>query len=88
MSTIRRTPAASGNPSGSPPRTDRRTRGRAEELVRSVNFVVLSTARTDRYGRYLADVFGIGMTGAAAVAAEEIYLNRKLLEEGSAGPYV
>ena len=58
-------------------------------MVRSVDFVVLSTARTDRYGRYLADVFyGIGMTRAAAVAAEEIYLNRQLLEEGSAGPYV
>ena len=54
-----------------------------------MDFVVLSTARDDRYGRYLADVFyGIGMTRAAAVAAEEIYLNRQLLEEGSAGPYV
>ena len=58
-------------------------------MVRSVDFVVLATARTDRYGRYLADVFyGIGVTDPTAVAAKGRYLNRQLLEEGLAGPYV
>ena len=54
-----------------------------------MDFVVLATARTDRYGRYLADVFyGIGVTDPTAVAAKGRYLNRQLLEEGLAGPYV
>jgi len=54
-----------------------------------VDFAVLATARTDRYGRYLADVFcDVGETGPAAVAAEGAYLNRQLLDEGLAGAYV
>jgi len=66
-----------------------RARDRVEELVRSVDSVVLATARTDRYGRYLADVFyGIGEPDPEAVAADGVYLNRQLLDEGLAGPYV
>ena len=70
-------------------RAGQRARDRVEELVRSVDFVVLATARTDRYGRYLADIFyGVGVTGPAAVAEKGTYLNRQLLEEGLAGAYV
>jgi len=70
-------------------RAGQRARDRVEELLRAVDFVVLATARTDRYGRYLADVFyGIGDTDPAAVAADGVYLNRQLLEEGLARPYV
>ena len=70
-------------------KSGQRARARVEELLQSVDFVVLATARTDRYGRYLADVFyGIGQPDPAAVAAEGVYLNRQLLEEGLAGPYV
>ena len=70
-------------------RAGQRARDRVEELIRSVDFVVLSTARTDRYGRYLAEVFcSIGVTDPAGVAAKGRYLNRQLLEEGLAGAYV
>ena len=66
-----------------------RARDRVQELVAGLDFVVLTTARTDRYGRYLADLFyGIGEPAPAVVAAEGVYLNRQLLEEGLAGPYV
>jgi len=70
-------------------RAGQRARDRVEELVRTVDFVILATARTDRYGRYLTDVFyGVDEPDPSAVAAKGVYLNRQLLEEGLARPYV
>ena len=70
-------------------RAGQRARDRVQELVAAVNFVVLTTTRTDRYGRYLADIFyGTGEPDPTVVAAEGVYLNRQLLKEGLAGPYV
>lgn len=42
-----------------------------------VAFVILTTTRADKYGRYLADVF-------YSKAGQEIFLNQKLLDEGRA----
>jgi endonuclease YncB( thermonuclease family) len=65
---------------------------RAREYVRhtlaDVDFVVLGTARTDRYGRYLADVFYLpGEADPHVVAADGVFLNRQLIEEGLAVRY-
>lgn len=53
-----------------------------------VPFVLISTRRTDTYGRYLADVKYLPeATDVAEVQAEGIYLNRRLLDEGLAVRY-
>ncbi len=54
------------------------------ELAR-VSFVVVKTFRPDKYDRYLADVFYLpGEHDAKKVAAEGLFLNRRLLAMGLA----
>ena len=61
---------------------------RVDELLRESPFIVMSTSRTDKYGRYVADVFYLPQEqDAAHVLRDGIYLNRQLLDEGLARPY-
>jgi hypothetical protein len=59
-----------------------------EELKRSP-FVVVKTHRPDKYDRYLADVFYLaGEHDPQVVLERGIFLNRRLLQEGLASPFV
>ena len=65
-----------------------RAHERVAQLLAGLPFIIVSTSRTDRYGRYLADVFYLPQTqDAARVLRNGIYLNRQLLDEGLARPY-
>ena len=66
----------------------RTARSFVEERLSEVEFVVLSTHRTDAYGRYLADVRYLpGEPDPHVVRKRGTYLNRQLLEERLARPY-
>lgn len=65
----------------------------ARDFVRhaldAVDFVVLTTFRTDTYGRYLADVLYLpGTSDPLVVRRKGIYLNRQLLDERLARRYL
>lgn len=49
-----------------------------ERELAKVPYITLTSSRSDKYDRYLADVFYGGATG------DEIYLNQRLLDEGLA----
>lgn len=52
--------------------------------------LVISTTKVDKYDRYLADVFYApnGVTDPEVIVSKGAYLNRQLLTEGLAVPYV
>ena len=50
-------------------------------------FVVISTRRTEIYGRYLADVKVLPGADPRAVLERGTYLNRQFLDEGLARHY-
>ena len=53
-----------------------------QDALAQVSFIVLSTYRTDTYGRYLADVRYLpGETDPVVVRDRGVYLNRQLLNE-------
>ncbi|MCA9407940.1 MAG: thermonuclease family protein, partial [Candidatus Omnitrophica bacterium] len=53
--------------------------------LKDCQFVVIKTYKTDKYARYLVDVFyQSGETDPNVVAREGAYLNSQLLEEGLA----
>ena len=65
-----------------------RVREAVIEMLAPVSFVVLTTSRTDKYDRYLADVFCLaGATTADEVLEHGVYLNQRLLDEGLAGKW-
>ena len=65
-----------------------RAREFAIDTLSQVDFIVLSTTRTDRYGRYLADIFYLpGEPDPGVVVADGNFLNRQLLEERHAVRY-
>ena len=65
-----------------------RVRQAVVEMLAPVSFVVLATSRTDKYDRYLADVFCLaGATTADEVLDHGVYLNQRLLDEGLAGKW-
>ena len=66
-----------------------RARDYVVEALTDAGEVVVSTTRTDRYGRYVADVFYLpGETDPWVVLSEGVYLNRRLLEERLARRYL
>jgi endonuclease YncB( thermonuclease family) len=65
-----------------------RTSAFVQDALGQVDFVVVKTARPDKYDRYLADVFYLpGEHDAGKVAAEGIYLNSHLLKAGLASAF-
>jgi endonuclease YncB( thermonuclease family) len=67
----------------------RQARAFVEEALGEVEFVVLSTHRSDKYDRYLADVFHRpGEQDPQRVLVDGLYLNRQLLDEGLARRWV
>ena len=59
------------------------------DALSQVSFVVLSTHRTDTYGRYLADLRYLpGETDPLIVRDRGVYLNRQLLDEHLAIRYL
>lgn len=66
----------------------RRARQFVTEALSQVTFVVVSTHRTDNYGRYLADVrYLVGETDPEVVRSRGTYLNRQLLLQRLARRY-
>ncbi|MCK5014532.1 MAG: thermonuclease family protein [Candidatus Omnitrophica bacterium] len=64
-------------------------KGFLRRTLQSVEYIVIKTHGSDKYGRYLADIFYLpGEPGAAEVAAEGIYLNQEMLDHGLAGLYL
>ena len=60
-----------------------------EDALSQVDFVVISTTKTDTYGRYLIDLRYLpGETNPAAVRDKGVYLNRQLLTEHLALRYL
>ncbi|MEK6712822.1 MAG: thermonuclease family protein, partial [Nitrospirota bacterium] len=62
-----------------------------ESRLKDCDFIVVKTCkdRTDKFDRYLADVFYLpGASDPALVAKEGTYLNQKLLNERLALPYL
>jgi hypothetical protein len=60
-----------------------------ERILDAVNFVIVATHRTDRYGLYLADVCYLPGTMEPEVVLEEgRLLNQVLLDRGVVRPYV
>ncbi len=67
----------------------RRAHAFVQDALGQLDFVVVKTARPDKYDRYLADVFYLpGERDAGKVAAEGVYLNNQLLKEGLASAFV
>jgi endonuclease YncB( thermonuclease family) len=65
-----------------------RARAYVEQALGTADPVVLTTQRTDRYGRYLADVCYLPGSGdPREVLSAGIYLNRELLDKGLAWGY-
>ena len=65
-----------------------RVREAVIEMLAPVSFVVLTTSRTDKYDRHLADVFCLaGATTADEVLEHGVYLNQRLLDEVLAGKW-
>jgi endonuclease YncB( thermonuclease family) len=59
-----------------------------EDIVERSPFVVLTTSKSDKYDRYLADLFYMPRQAPpAAVAEKGFFLNRKLMLEGLADRY-
>ena len=59
------------------------------EKLATVPFVIITSSGLDPYGRYLADIFYLpGSDDPADVLAEGRFLNRQLLDEGLARPYL
>ena len=59
------------------------------QALPSASLVVITTRRTDIYGRYLADLKYLpGATDPRAVLADGTYLNRQLLDESLAVRYL
>jgi hypothetical protein len=66
-----------------------RAKGFVEEELKRSPFVVVKTHRPDKYDRYLADVFYLAEERDPQVVLESgIFLNRRLLQEGLATPFV
>ena len=66
----------------------RTARDFVREALAPAPFIVITTHRTDAYGRYLADVrYLAGEADAEVVLARGVYLNRQLLEEHLARRY-
>jgi len=66
----------------------RNARAFVEQALSDVNFVVLSTHRTDSFGRYLADVrYMTGAEDPEVVRTRGTYLNLRLLQERLARRY-
>ena len=60
-----------------------------QNVLGQVEFVVLTTHRTDAYGRYLVDVrYPVGETNPEVVRRRGVYLNRQLLDERLARRYL
>lgn len=67
----------------------RRAKQHVEAALADAPCVVITTWRTDTYGRYLADLKYLpGESDARVVLAQGIYLNRELLDQGLATRYV
>jgi len=67
----------------------RNARSYVQDVLGQVGFVVLTTHKTDAYGRYLADVRYLpGQPDPESVRRRGRYLNRELLEQRLARPYV
>ena len=59
------------------------------DWLADVPFIVLSTSQTDKYDRYVADVFYLaGEVTPEVVLQEGVYLNQRLLDEGLAKAFV
>ena len=74
------------------PELSRHAGDRAREFVRqrmnTVDFVVISTARAGKFGRYIADVFYLpGESDPEVVLRKGVFLNRELLAERLAVRY-
>ena len=74
------------------PELSRRAGGRAKQFVcermYAVDFVVISTARAGKFGRYIADVFYLpGEPDPQVVLRKGVFLNRELLKERLATRY-
>ena len=60
-----------------------------QDALAAVEFVVVCSSGRDLYGRYLSDVFYLpGADDPAEVLTDGIFLNRQLLDEGLAEPYL
>jgi len=60
-----------------------------QEALGQVDFIVITTHRTDAYGRYLVDVRYLpGVADSEVVRRRGIYLNRQLLDERLARRYL
>ena len=67
----------------------RQAKAFVESALEDVDCIVITTKRTNNYGRYLADVkYLAGAHGPKQVIAKGTFLNRQLLDEGLAAPYV
>jgi endonuclease YncB( thermonuclease family) len=65
-----------------------RTRDFVDKTLSEACFVVLSTDRTDKYDRYVADVFyGPDVKTPSETLENGVYLNQQLLDEGLAASY-
>ena len=66
----------------------RTARSFVEERLGQIDFAIISTHRTDAYGRYLADVrYLAGESDTEVVRERGMCLNRQLLDERLARPY-
>ena len=65
-----------------------RARAYVEQALGAADLVVLTTQRTDRYGRYLADICYLpGSEDPREILHAGTYLNRELLDKGLAWGY-
>jgi len=55
-----------------------------ETLLSAVTCVTICSSRSDKYDRYLADVYIPGAMGKGGGVREELFLNQRLLDEGLA----
>ena len=66
-----------------------RAKAYVEQVLDAVDFIIVATHRTDRYGRYLADVRYLpGTTEPEVVLEEGRLLNQELLDRGVVRPYL
>jgi endonuclease YncB( thermonuclease family) len=64
-----------------------RARAYVEQMLSTIDFVIVATHRTDRYGRYLADVRYLpGAAEPEVVQEEGRLLNQELLDRGVCDP--
>jgi endonuclease YncB( thermonuclease family) len=75
-------------PEASTPR-GRTVQGFLKRTLDAVAFAVIKTYGSDKYDRYLADIFYLpGETDPAVVARDGIYLNQEMLDQGLADLYI